>query len=312
MYSKILVPLDGSPNSERIVPYARSVAKTFASPVELIHVIHPDTIDAFIYVEGGRGKDVVHSDLIKTAGEYLNRVARTFPDSSSVQCTVEMGTAAESIIDRAQGNSTVLVAMSTRGYSGVKRWLLGSVAIKVLQGVKNPLLLVRTDEDARNDREKLWSRILVPLDGSGLAEKVLPHVAAMSKALNLHVELIQAYAPPLSAIVPPDYQGAPQDFPGSAAGRSLREAAERYLQEKLAQLLEAGVKEVSCTVIEGEAAQKIIETAQNTRGSLVAMCTHGRSGISRWVLGSVTERVLSHSGDPVLVIPAAAPADHQK
>lgn len=305
MYSKMLVPLDGSPNSEHILPYARSFAKAFRVPVELLHVIHPDTIEAFIDTARGRGNDVVHSDLMKTSGEYLNRIARSFPDSPSVQCMVEVGQPAEMIIGRAGGDSGILVAMSTRGYSGVKRWLLGSVAAKVLHGTKNPLLLVKADEGARDDRETLVTRILVPLDGSGLAEKVLPHVAAISKALKLQVELVQAYTPPLSALIPPDYQAAPQDFPGSVVGQALRERAEGYLQEKLAQLLEAGVKEVSSTVIEGEAAHMIIETAQSTGGNLIAMCTHGRSGISRWVLGSVTERVLSHSGDPVLVIPAS-------
>lgn len=71
-------------------------------------------------------------------------------------------------------------------------------------------------------------------------------------------------------------------------------------------MLREGVSEVSYALTEGDAATGIIETAQGSRGDLIAMCTHGRSGIGRWVLGSVTERVLTHSGDPVLVIPATA------
>lgn len=85
------MPLDGSPNSERIVPYARSFAEAFHSSVELMHVIHPDTIRAYIDVERGRRNDVVQSDLIKAGEEYLSRVARSFPDSAGVHRAVEVG-----------------------------------------------------------------------------------------------------------------------------------------------------------------------------------------------------------------------------
>jgi nucleotide-binding universal stress UspA family protein len=304
MYAKMLVPLDGSPNSERIVRYARSFADAFGSSVELTHVIHPDTIEALIDPEHGRFNDAVQSGLMRRSAEYLDRIAESFSDSSKMQFRVEIGEPAEIIIDRAAGDSGILVAMSTRGYSGVKRWLLGSVANKVLHGVKNPLLFAKAEGSPQDNRDALLTRMLVPLDGSGLAEEVLPHVAAISKAMSLRVELLQVYAPPLSALIPADYQAAPEDFPGSAVGQAAREKAERYLEEKRNQLVEAGVREVSCMVVEGEAAHRIIETAQSTRGSMVAMCTHGRSGVRRWALGSVTERVLSYSDDPLLVIPA--------
>jgi nucleotide-binding universal stress UspA family protein len=304
MYSTILVPLDGSALSERILPYARSFANAFRSPVELMHVIIPETIDTLIDVDHGRFHDVVKSDLMKTSREYLERVARSFPDPSRVKSVVEVGEAAEAIIDRLERDSGALLAMSTRGYSGLKRWFLGSVANKVLRATKNPLLLVKAT-DKVPDGEAFLTRILVPLDGSTLSENLLPHVVAISKALDLQIELLQAYTPPLTAFVPLDYRLPPQDFPNSTVGRALRERAEAYLKDKSAQLLAAGVRDVSYTIIEGDPAERIIETAQNTQHNLVAMCTHGRSGVNRWMLGSVTERVVIHSEDPVLVIPAS-------
>lgn len=198
--------------------------------------------------------------------------------------------------------------MSTRGHSGLKRWLLGSVANKVLQRVKNPLLLLAATE--LQDEPAGLTRILVPLDGSELAEKALPHAAAVSKALALSVELLQFYSPPLSALVPVDYRIPPDEYPGTAMRQALHKKAEAYLEDKLAQLRSAGISNVSFSAIEGEAAQGIIEAAQGTRKNLIAMCTHGRSGLGEWVLGSTTERVLAHSGDPVLVIPASA--DHNQ
>jgi nucleotide-binding universal stress UspA family protein len=304
MYTKILVPLDGSPLSERILPYARRFAEAGHSAVELLHVIHPDTIDLLVDVGRGRLNEVVRSDLTKTSEEYLDRIARSFAQAPTPECSVEIGVPAETIIRRARAAPGTLVAMSTRGHSGLKRWLLGSVTNKVLQQIGNPLLLVAAT-DAVQDEGQTLTRVLVPLDGSDLAEKVLPHVAAISKALNLSVELLQFYAPPLSALVPVDYRIPPDDYAGTAMRQALHKKAEAYLQDKLPQLSAAGVKNVSFSVIEGEAAQGIIETAQNTRGNLIAMCTHGRSGIGQWVLGSTTERVLTHSGDPVLVIPAS-------
>jgi len=85
---------------------------------------------------------------------------------------------------------------------------------------------------------------------------------------------------------------------------SLKEEVKDYLEKKVQQLSGDGVKNVSYVLAEGEAAGKIINLARETPDNLVAMCTHGRSGVGRWVLGSVTERVVRHSGDPVLVIRA--------
>jgi nucleotide-binding universal stress UspA family protein len=298
MYSKILVPLDGSPLSEQILPYAQKFAGAFRCPVELMHIVDPDTIDTLVDAARGRLNDTVSADLTKTSEEYLARVARSFFTSSTSRCSVETGRPAESIIGRAQADTGTLVAMSTRGHSGLKRWLLGSVANKVLQRIKNPLLLLAATKAVQNEPEGL-TRILVPLDGSELAEKTLPHVAAVSKALDLSVELLHFYAPPLSALVPLDYRIPPDEYPGTAMREALHKKAEAYLEDKLAQLRGAGVSNASFSAIEGEA-------AQGTRENLVAMCTHGTSGLGEWVLGSTTERVLAHSGDPVLVIPASA------
>ncbi len=85
---------------------------------------------------------------------------------------------------------------------------------------------------------------------------------------------------------------------------SLKEEAKDYLEKKVQQLSGDGVKNVSYVLAEGESAGKVIDFARETPDNLVAMCTHGRSGVGRWVLGSVTDRVVRHCGDPVLVIRA--------
>lgn len=304
MYTKILVPLDGSPLSERILPYARNVARALPAPAELIHVIHPHTIETLVDVQRGRFGDIVRSDLEKTSQEYLERLAQSFFEASKTRCSVEVGPPAETILRRAREDAGILVAMSTRGYSGVKSWLLGSVATKIMQRIRNPLLLIKSSGETPKDAEIL-TRLLAPLDGSELAEMVLPHVAAIAKALALSVELLHAYSPPLSALVPVDYQMRPEEFPGTAMRQALHKKAEEYLQGKVEQLRATGLKNVTFSTFEGDAAHGIIETARTTRSDLIVMCTHGRSGVGEWLLGSTTERVLAHSEDPILVIPAA-------
>lgn len=296
MVTKILVPLDGSPLSEGILPYARSLAKALKVPVELIHVIDPEIIAALIDPATGRYADVVQGDLKRNKADYLKVLASSFLDSSTVNCFVEIGNPAEVIVDKAAARSDILIAMSTHGRSGIQRWLLGSVANKILHASTNPLLLVRATAETKTGDEATLKTILVPLDGSPLAEQVLPHVTALAKKMKLEVILARVYDPLAQGYRP--YMGQITEI--------VRDAAETYLEEKVRQLQGEGLKNASYLLLQGSTAGEIVDIARTTPDNLVAMCTHGRSGIGRWVLGSVTDRVVRHSGDPVLVIRAPA------
>jgi nucleotide-binding universal stress UspA family protein len=83
---------------------------------------------------------------------------------------------------------------------------------------------------------------------------------------------------------------------------SVRDEANEYLEKKVAEVKKLGVAKVSAVSKEGIAGDEIIAAGHNTPNGLIAMCSHGRSGVKRWVLGSVTETVVRHSGDPVLVV----------
>lgn len=305
IYAKILVPLDGSPFSESILPYARKFSKAFGLPVELMHVIAPESLEVFMDPKRGRSAIQVQTDFITTSNDYLERTAASFPGSPKVQWSVEVGEPAKFIVDRASREAGTLVAMASGGYSGIKRWFIGSVAAKVLHETRSPLLLVRGAAEKAASEEAALDRILVPLDGSILAEKALPHALAISRAMNLAVELLQVYTQPLSAIVPPAYPAGAEKVTGMQIAQAARTEAEVYLKEKMHQLLENGAPRASYVVSEGDAATRIIDMAQQTGDNLIAMSTHGRSGIRRWMLGSVAERVVWHSGDPILVIQAS-------
>ena len=295
MYTKILVPLDGSDRSERVLPPARSIVEALQLEVELLQVIDPNVITAFSDPEHGRYVDQVDASFRTNAIHYLERIANSFPDPSKVTCSAELGNAAEVISDKAAAHLGTIIAMCTHGRSGVERWLLGSVADKVLHAAESPLLLVRATEKSPLSETQLLQKIVVPLDGSQLAELTLPHVVELAKSLGLEVVLVRVFDPLSQGHMPYVEQ----------IREKMQAEAKNYLQLKVRALESEGLKDVSYLLLEGNAAAKIVDITQATHDNLVAICTHCRSGIGRWVLGSVTDRVVRYSGDPVLVIRAS-------
>jgi nucleotide-binding universal stress UspA family protein len=285
MYTKILVPLDGSSLAEQILPYARVFAEAYRIPMELLRVSDPDIRIPFWPPLPGR--------------EYLQRIAASLPKSLRVESLEESGKPAEVIVELAKSDPACIIAMATHGMSGVRRWLLGSVASRVAHTTTNPLLFIRPAEAAKQARPPELKIVFVPLDGSGLTEKILPHVVALARRLKLEVHLVRVYTLPADAYIVGDgvYMQA------LAQQRTvIQKEAEEYLAGKIEQLRADGLDQVVSTAMEGDPAGEIIDLAQRTPNNLIAMSSHGKSGIAQWVLGSVTEKVIHHSRDPVLVI----------
>jgi nucleotide-binding universal stress UspA family protein len=185
--------------------------------------------------------------------------------------------------------------MATHGRSGVNRWLLGSITEKILRGSNNHLLVVRANEEAKTEDKATLDSVMVPLDGSEQAEAALPIAVELAKAMNLKVVLLRAYSVKHIQYYLPEIN--------ELKATSRREAIS-YLDSKVRQLKSEGLVDVFPLASEGEAAETIIELARGAPNSLITMCTHGRSGVKRWVLGSITEKVVRHSGNPVLVVRA--------
>jgi len=146
----------------------------------------------------------------------------------------------------------------------------------------------------------MYKKVLVPLDGSELAEKVLPHVVALAKAFGAEPTLISVVQFTLGAI------GAKVEaIPEVAAERAAAHRGEAmlYLQKVQRDLTAQGVG-TTAAVLEGDVASQIIAHAEQHAFDLVAMATHGRSGIDRFVMGSIAEKVVRHTAKPVLLIRA--------
>jgi nucleotide-binding universal stress UspA family protein len=291
MYRKILVPLDGSAMSEGVLPHVRFFSLSLDLPVELLHVIDPAQFQPYSPPVPG--------------GEYLDKIAASLAGAAKVQCTVESGSPPSVIVDLAAAQPDSLIAMATHGYTGAKRWLMGSVAERVLDATTNHLLLVRPGE-SDDSREVQLKAVVVPLDGSELAEKALPIAAELAVRLDLEIVLVRVvkpvYTSPPEAILPAFGANIPNL---KQLWEEDRLAAERYLTDKAEAFRSRGASRVSSiSLVSGAdgAAAEIIELANQTPHSIVAMSTHGASGLGRWLIGTVTRRVVRHASGPVLVI----------
>ena len=299
MYSKILVPLDGSITAERALPCARCFAAKLKTPVELLAVVDIGEIAMTIASEKARFLDTMIGEAVRQLTEYLRGIAASFVDGN-VSCSVEKGKPEDLIIERAAAGKSILIAMASHGRSGLNRFLLGSVAEKVLRGTSNPLLLIRATSENTSAREASFDSVVVPLDGSDLAERVLPTIVEMAKGFDVDVKLFRAYHIPYS--VYGDGWGVAEGLDELLA--TVRDEAEDYLNKKAEELKKLGVTKVACIIKEGFAADEIIKFGRSTADSLIAMGSHGRSGMKRWVMGSVAEAVVRHSAVPVLVVRA--------
>ncbi len=296
MYTRILVPLDGSATAEAVLPYVEAFAAGFQTSVELMSVIDIGAMTTHLAPDKVHHLDTIIAAEEKKCATYLKNAAKIF-SRFPTECRIVRGHPAETILETTSKDRDTLIAMATHGRSGAKRWLLGSVAEKVLRGATNPLFLVRAAA-ANASPQRILNSIVVPLDGSSLAEQILPTVANWARAFDVEVTLIRAFEFPASA-----YYGSEDYLPDFDAFRKeARKEAAAYLKKKEISLVGEGVRTVSTVTIEGSAADEIIGYAQTAPRALIAMSTHGRSGVRRWILGSVTEKVVRHGNDPVLVL----------
>jgi len=299
MFQKILIPLDGSPLAEAALPYVMPIAKAYGSQVVLANVVAPPSVEFegdFTGIQHPYLDQLTEEAKIWAAG-YLQKVADRLAQAqvSVLRQDVLVGSPAALLISQIKRHAVDLVAIATHGRSGLGRVLLGSVADNLLHSTDVPLLVVRPPEIEVEGEIKL-SSIIVPLDGSPLAESVLSYVKDMAKALSLTVTLVRAIPTVTALSSGPEYVLLPMDII-----TEMKEAAILYLDNVAQSLRNEGL---SCTteVVEGDTASAISEYARKKQNHLVAISSHGRSGIARAVMGSIADRLIRTSGDPVLVV----------
>jgi nucleotide-binding universal stress UspA family protein len=275
MCTTILVPLDGSELAETALSLLRDPLIRPGGPsVTLLRVVDADVPQP--------------DEALEEAQTYLEGV-RSSLEVAGITCAtrIERGDPASGIVGAIETFNPSLVVMSTHGRSGMSRMLRGSVAERVLRSSTAPLLLA--NPEAIHRAAGSCERILVPLDGSEFADAVLPIVTQFAKALGAEVTLfrVQPFAP--AAIPSPIL--APSVWDPRKVEETLRSQAEQ---------LKAADVNVRVRAAIGNEATEIV--ARAAKSDLVAMTSHGRSGVGRWWFGSVAEQVVRHAECPLLVV----------
>jgi nucleotide-binding universal stress UspA family protein len=301
MAEGVIVPLDGSPLGETVLPYAKRLAAALGLEVTLLRVVEPTAKELRRYAAGEKRPQIPEGG--KEARAYLDKAGRYFQGSGvTVSTQVVTGVPAVEIIAAGEKDPASYIIMPTHGRSGVRRWLIGSVADKVIQFAVNPLFIMHPAAKSPLAPEAGLSAVIVALDGSSVAEEVLPQVKRLAKALGLRVTLLQA-TPSLADAAKWNtaYMGAPVVDYATIVEDMAKDAA-KYLESIAARLRTAGIKDVRESVVQGDAASAIITAGEGSHGSFVAMTTRGRTGLKRTLLGSVADRVVRHGGTPVLLV----------
>jgi nucleotide-binding universal stress UspA family protein len=299
--TRILVPLDGSRLAEQALSCAMTLGRALSAELVLFRAISiPSDVQEALDKAGLR-PDPLLERLETEADEYLEAMSHILAKTDlSFSHVVGHGLPAGAIVDYVENKELQLIVMASHGYTGIERWRHGSVAERVLHSASVPVLLVRAKEEIPKGLPEpcAFRRVLVPLDGSKVAEQVLPAVIPIVQALDCEITLLRI---PVMYISGP-FTGAwhlPQDSIFETADQDAR----AYLQRLASHLKEQGLA-VSTVTWAGAVADRIIEYAEAQDVDLIAMCTHGRTGLARWALGSVADRVLRASGKPILLVRA--------
>ena len=296
MFKKILVPLDTSQSAESVLSILRRMAKPEVTRLMLVSAIEPSK---YAYAAGAgdpqiyqRLFDAAESSTMAYLAELQNRLQQ---EGYVVTAHIAHGDAALSITDTASDHNVDLIAMSTHGRTGLMRAILGSVADRVVRTAQQPVLLVRSLSTEVEDRP--IRRILVPLDGSALAEQALEQAKRVVQSTGAALEVVHVLAPMASWELQLLY-GADRSADSIAIERA--EEARAYL-DTICQRLRVSQVEASAELYSGEAAESILNATEMDRIDMIVMSTHGYGGYTRWVYGSVANKVLHRTTCPLLL-----------
>lgn len=291
MLQKILVPLDGSPLAEAVLPEIRRFFRHEDSEVILLRVSQAASLEPY-----GLGLEAALAE----ARLYVARLARDLVvQGIRARSVAELGTPAGTVLRVAREEKATLIAMATHGRTGFRRAVVGSVAEAVLRASEIPVFVVRPEGGPVAAGEPAVAKatageppplrnILVPLDGSERALTALRPAADLARRFRARVVLLHVVVPERETGVP-----SPEE--------PLKKAASRLRRRGISTL----------NLIEnGDPAQTILDSCHHHEVDLIVMATHGRTGLARVVTGSVTEAVLRQAPVPLLVVrPADAAAE---
>jgi nucleotide-binding universal stress UspA family protein len=290
MYDHILVPTDGSDHARRAADHGAMLAGAFDATLHLLTVVDIEAA-AGPFSAGGVDESYIE-DRTTSEREALAELAADLDGPDTVETVVETGSPAEGILGYAEDHAVDLVVMGTHGRSGLRRYLTGSVAERVLRLSPVPVVTMRaTDESAVSSG---YGDILVPTDGSERADAAVAHALALAEAFGSTVHAVSVVnvgdiATGADVTVPPDLL------------TELEAAATGATEAIATQARSAGV-DVVTSVSTGRPKRHLLEYVGEHDVDLVCMGTHGRTGLDRVLLGSTAEALVRQAEVPVLTV----------
>jgi len=307
MFQRILVPLDGSARAECAIPMAARIARAFGSTIILITVVAPPVSSGkfraqAVYPEVGTDEELAE------AAEYLKKVSASDQlHGLPVERHALVGAVAPTLLDEIATLHIDLVVLWSHGFTGLTQWILGSIAHKLVRTSPVPLLLLREERQEPAATEQQPVRALVALDGSCASETVLEPIVALTAGLARatdrqgELQLLQVVDVPASY---GRFRHQVDAFYDAEVQTEVKRENERYLKT-VAERLEQGNSSLGVSTIattDSDVAHAIVQTAGQNQVDLIAMATHGRGGVQRWALGSITERVLHATRTPLFIV----------
>ncbi len=307
MYKIIMVPTDGSSFDREAIRLALRVAEHSGATVRLVRVQStgvffgtgglPDAVDVSLEVLQ-QERDRILDELDALASEC--RIS----SNANVSVALEDGPVPDALLAYANRNNVDLIVISSHGRGGIARLSLGSVTDSLIRGTTIPVLVVKPPMSyLAPEAGDAFTRIIVPLDGSSLAEQIIPEVAALAKLNEAQLTLLHVLVPETSA------QKALSDKKAPWWEKDIA-AAKAYLFRVAAKLRGEGLLTTTDVVVGDNIAQAITDYARKEKADLIAIATHGRGGISRALRGSVADVVTRTSPTSMLVLrPAGVTAE---
>ncbi len=315
MYKRIRVPLDGSTRAESAVPIAARIAQASGGSVILLQVaaipieIETEAKPPEIYSQAAYDKGIADTR------SYLAGVAQfDVLKGVKTETGAVTGSIAQSILSAIQSLHADLVVMCSHGYTGFKRWALGSIAHKLAPHSLVPVLILRDGGSVPTTKTEQPMRVFVPLDGSPLSESALEPAAQLLTALapstQRVIHLMRVVDIPSSY---GKFRSSVDEYYDAGVRAEAKHEYEVYLDSIAKRFTDGDLAGYNLTVttsipINMDVAEAIVQAAEESEGTqlsgyvLIVMATHGRGGVQRWVLGSVAERVLHATKVPLMIV----------
>jgi len=283
MYDTLLVPTDGSAAATTAVEQALTLAAQFDATLHAIHVV--DRTDYPVET------DELAAELAERGTETVDAISERAAEQG-VECTTEVldtdNPVHEALIEDATDHNVDLIVMGTRGRTGLNRLVLGSVAERTLRASPIPVLTVHESADT----DQAFERILVPTDGSNTASLAATHAIQVAAEADAALHIVHVV----------DLTAVSGEYGTGRILETMRTAGQQAVDELVDQATEADISTVEASILSGSPSRAVIDYATDRDVDCIVMGTHGRSGLDRLLLGSVTEKVVRLAEMPVLSV----------